>query len=249
MTEHFVRLGARHFSALASGDPVLWSEVIGAKVTHADYGAGEIVAVEQRLNYTPLITLRFANALKTWTVQSFDNDKTWISLDPSLIARAESMATARATARAELERQPKLRAEAALAALSNLKERIGVKDANLIIVHTPYEQPLDGHASFQEAASLAFEVSKNCAVELIVKRDDDHWFVLANHEYQDLIDQYIHEHYWYKKTPEEEAREIAKCEEMEQEDIYRASDERALSSREIEQEMWGYVDELQTDDE
>ena len=94
MTEHFVRLGARHFSALASGDPVLWSEVIGAKVTHADYGAGEIVAVEQRLNYTPLITLQFANALKTWTVQSFDNDKTWISLDPSLIARAESMATA-----------------------------------------------------------------------------------------------------------------------------------------------------------
>jgi hypothetical protein len=46
-------INGKDFARFASDKLQIWSDLIEAKVTHVEYGSGEILSVEQRPSYIP----------------------------------------------------------------------------------------------------------------------------------------------------------------------------------------------------
>ena len=99
MSKHYSEIEAWEFAALAAEDVYLWSELVGAKVYHSDRGQGQITGVEQRQNYTPLISLEFSGEKKVWPPESFKNGKTKLTIGQDLLSRVEEVGKERAEAR------------------------------------------------------------------------------------------------------------------------------------------------------
>lgn len=85
-------MDAKMFCAIADTDKALWDQLPGTALAHSERGGGEIIAVEHRKNYSPLITLRFDGEQKIWPSTSFDNGKTTLMLSSSLAARVQDAA-------------------------------------------------------------------------------------------------------------------------------------------------------------
>ena len=88
------------FCGFAADQLLLWSDLIGAKVTHEERGDGIIANVEQRKNYIPLVLLKFGNETVTFNADSFKNGKTLLAV-PSAVA---SDVAAWSALQSELER-------------------------------------------------------------------------------------------------------------------------------------------------
>ncbi len=99
MSKDYSEIEAWEFAALAAEDVYLWSELVGAKVNHSDRGQGQITGVEQRHNYTPLISLEFSGEKKVWPPESFKNGKTKLTIAQDLLSRVEEVGKKRAEAR------------------------------------------------------------------------------------------------------------------------------------------------------
>lgn len=99
MVKEYSEIEAWEFAALAAEDLWLWSELVGAAVNHSDRGQGHITAVEQRPNYTPLISLEFSGDKKVWPPDSFKNGKTKLAIAQDFLSRVEVIGTNRAEAR------------------------------------------------------------------------------------------------------------------------------------------------------
>jgi len=103
-------LNAWTFAELAADDVSLWSELAGVMVTHSERGSGQIVAVEQRLNYTPLISLELPEGLKVWPINSFENGKTTIFIPEELMSRAQEIRRLRVESKLEAARKAEIEA-------------------------------------------------------------------------------------------------------------------------------------------
>jgi len=70
----------------------IWSDLVGFEITHAERGSGEILSVEQRPNYIPIIRIKFGNETATFNSDSFLNFKSSVSVDVDLAKRVEVVA-------------------------------------------------------------------------------------------------------------------------------------------------------------
>ncbi|MBW6484894.1 MAG: UvrD-helicase domain-containing protein [Syntrophobacterales bacterium] len=66
-------IDANEFAVFSDMHLELWSKIEGANIHHSTYGAGQIIRVEQRTDYIPLIDVRFEkdNKEKTFNSESF----------------------------------------------------------------------------------------------------------------------------------------------------------------------------------
>lgn len=99
MSKDYSEIEGWEFAALAAEDVYLWSELGGVKVNHSDRGQGQITGVEQRKNYTPLISIEFSGEKKVWSPESFKNGKTKLIISQDLLSRVEEAGRRRAEAR------------------------------------------------------------------------------------------------------------------------------------------------------
>lgn len=82
-------INGKDFARFASDKLQIWSDLVGAKVTHIELGPGEIRGVEQRPNYIPLIHIRFSGESATFNSDSFLSGKSSILVDADLAKRVE----------------------------------------------------------------------------------------------------------------------------------------------------------------
>jgi hypothetical protein len=69
-----------------------WSELEGAQVAHASDGDGDIVRVEQRLGYIPLIEIKFKGETQMYNSVGIRKRKLWIRAKKTLLEEIQDLA-------------------------------------------------------------------------------------------------------------------------------------------------------------
>lgn len=75
MSRTNLRIDVSEFVAIAAQDLSLWEHLVGGDILHLDRGLGQIISVEPRHNYVPLISVRFEEKICKWPPVSFSNGK------------------------------------------------------------------------------------------------------------------------------------------------------------------------------
>ncbi|MEY3788787.1 MAG: hypothetical protein RIQ94_939 [Pseudomonadota bacterium] len=102
-------INGKDLALFASDKLQIWSDLIEAKVTHVEYGSGEILSVEQRPGYIPLIRIKFSRDIVTFNSDSFLSGKTSVLINVSLAERVEEWAKTAADREQECAEQKALK--------------------------------------------------------------------------------------------------------------------------------------------
>jgi len=106
------RINGRDFREFAAGELTRWSDLVGAEVSHPEWGTGHIASVEQRPNYIPLIRIVFEHETLTFNSDSFRDGKASLLISASLTARMAAQKAAQAQEERErAEREARENAE------------------------------------------------------------------------------------------------------------------------------------------
>ncbi|MDX9862161.1 MAG: hypothetical protein RBS99_14725 [Rhodospirillales bacterium] len=96
-------INGKDLARFASDKLHVWSDLVGRKVTHVELGSGEILSVEQRPNYIPLIRIKFGNEASLFNSDSFLDGKSSVLVDVGLAKRVEEWLRALADEKANKE--------------------------------------------------------------------------------------------------------------------------------------------------